>query len=147
MLQDSDDHAGIRVLTAHARRALNIRQSQPVRCPSQCGGSAEEHREIAVFAPGPFRSAGLYSTAIAGRSDVVSPRAPFWGLGQTVTIPGAQKSELAINAYLRNALLNLRGDRIAGTPLAQLLLFWFRLDSKACHPWQWKLQLVLHEAL
>ena len=116
------------------------RQSQPVHCSSQCGGSAEEHREIgglAVlclpasaalsvpvcrtvshnsaaimgraacpvngaarsvrpcgppvlgFAPGPFRSAGLYSIAIASKSDGVSPRAPFEGLGHAVTIPGA----------------------------------------------------------
>jgi hypothetical protein len=56
---------------------------------------------------------GLYSTVIASKSDGVTPRAPFWGLGHAVTIPGAQGERLiapaASNAYaiIGNAVLKL----------------------------------------
>lgn len=44
-----------------------------------------------VFAPGPFRSAGLYSTAIAKKHDGVSPRASFGSLGHAGNDPWREK--------------------------------------------------------
>jgi hypothetical protein len=61
---------------SHNPAAIMGRSARPVngaaRSVRPCGPPV-----LVLSAPGPFRSAGLYSTAIARKNDGVSPRAPL----------------------------------------------------------------------